>query len=290
MGKNRAIIKDSIGLRITKAIVFIVFVLYALSLIFPFVWMLFNSFKTNSEFFKNVWAMPENIKNGLTNLVTAVTMKKNDSTILTMTLRSLILTLLGTVLSLTSASTISYAVSKFKFTGRNLIYLIAITIMIVPTIGTTSATYKLINDLGLYDNYLAILLMYSGGFGFQFLLLYGVFKSISWSYAEAAMVDGASDFKVFRTIMLPMAFPTLVPLAIMDIISYWNDYFTPYMYLKDKPTLAVGLQSMVSQMEYKANWPALFMLMIISMIPIMILFVCFQKQIMANVTTGGLKG
>lgn len=288
--KHKKAIKDSMGLRITKVIVFVIFVMYALTLVFPFVWMLYNSFKTNQEFFKDVWAFPSNFANGWTNFKTAITMKKSNSTILTMTLRSVLLTLSGTLLSLISASTISYVVAKYKFKGRNLIYMIAITIMIVPTIGSTSATYKLINNLGLYDNYLAILLLYSGGFGFQFLLLYGVFKSISWSYAEAAMVDGASDFKIFTTVMVPMAMPTLVPLAIMDIISLWNDYFTPYMYLKGKPTLAVGLQSMVSQMEYSANWPALFMLMIISMIPILIIFIVFQKQIMANVTAGGLKG
>ena len=290
MIRHKRAIKDNLGLRITKVIVFAIFIIYALTLVFPFVWMLYNSFKTNQEFFKDVWAFPTNFGNGWKNLKTAVTMKISDSSIFTMTLRSVFLTLAGTLLSLISASTISYVVAKYKFKGRNLIYLIAITIMIVPTIGSTSATYKLINNLGLYDSYLALLLLYSGGFGFQFLLLYGVFKSISWSYAEAAMVDGASDFKIFTTVMVPMAMPTLVPLAIMDIIALWNDYFTPYMYLKGKPTLAVGLQSMVSQMEYKANWPALFMLMLISMLPIIIIFIIFQKQIMANVTAGGLKG
>ena len=286
--KNK--VKDATSLKITKIVIFSVFVLYAISLVFPFAWMVYNSFKTNQEFFQNIWSFPKNLSNGWKNVVTAVTMEKSGSTILMMTFRSVFLTLAGTFLSLASASTISYVVAKYKFKGRNLIYLVAITIMIVPTIGSTSATYNLINKLGLYDSYLALLLLYSGGFGFQFLLLYGVFKSISWSYAEAAMVDGASDFKIFTRVMLPMAMPTLVPLAIMDIISLWNDYFTPYMYLKGKPTLAVGLQSMVSQMEYNANWPALFMLMIISMIPIMIMFVLFQKQIMANVTAGGLKG
>ena len=283
-------IKDSAGLKVTKVIVFVLFMIYAITLIFPFIWMFYNSFKTNPEFWQSVWSFPKNLGNGWKNFITAITMKKSGSTIIEMTLRSVFLTLAGTLLSLISSSTISYVVSKYKFKGRNLIYIVAITIMIVPTIGATSATYKLINNLGLYNNYLGILLLYSGGFGFQFLLLYGVFKSISWSYAEAAMVDGASDFKIFSTVMLPMAMPTLVPLAIMDIISLWNDYFTPYMYLKGKPTLAVGLQSMVSQMEYNANWPALFMLMIISMIPILIIFIVFQKQIMANVTAGGLKG
>ena len=290
MTKKSKVVKDSKQLKITKIIVFFIFTVYALSLLFPFVWMIYNSFKTNSEFFANVWALPVDISNGLINFKYALSMEISDSTILEMTIRSVFLTIIGTFVGLASTSTVAYAVAKYKFPGRNLIYAVAISIMLIPTIGSTSATYKLINDLGLYDEYLALILLYSGGFGFQFLLLHGVFKSISWQYAEAAMIDGASDLKVFTKVMLPMATGTLVPLAILNAIGIWNDYFTPYLYLKGKPTLAVGLQSMVNQMEYNANWPALFSLMLISMVPIIIIFTVFQKQIMANVTAGGLKG
>ena len=290
MAKKHLVVKDSKQLQITKIIVFVIFVAYALSLIFPFVWMIYNSFKTNSEFFENVWALPKDLSNGFVNLEYALSMKISDSTILTMTIRSIVITIVGTLVGLASTSTVSYVVAKYKFPGRSVIFAVAVSIMLIPTIGSTAATYKLINDLGLYDEYLALILLYSGGFGFQFLLLHGVFKSISWQYAEAAMMDGASDFKVFTNVMLPMATGTIVPLAILNAISIWNDYFTPYLYLKSKPTLAVGLQSMVNQMEYNANWPALFTLMLISMLPIIIIFIAFQKQIMAIVTAGGLKG
>ena len=275
--KNK--IKDSKQLVITKSIVLVIFILYAITLIFPFIWMIYNSFKTNPEFFSDIWALPEDLTNGFVNLKYALSLEINNSTILTMTLRSIFLTIVGTLVGLASTSCVSYVVAKYKFPGKNLIYAVAISIMLIPTIGSTSATYKLINDLGLYDNYLALILMYSGGFGFQFLLMHGVFKSISWQYAEAAMMDGASDFKVFTKVMLPMSMGTMVPLGILNAINIWNDYFTPYLYLKGKPTLAVGLQSMVSQMEYNANWPALFTLMIISMIPIIIVFVSFQNKL-----------
>lgn len=287
---KKTAIKDSMQLRITKYVVFVVFILYSITLIFPFIWMIYNSFKTNPEFFADIWALPQNMMNGLENLKYALTLEISNSTIITMTLRSLLLTVVGTLVGLASTSCVSYVVAKYNFPGKNLIYAVAISIMLIPTIGSTSATYKLINDLGLYDNYIALILLYSGGFGFQFLLLHGVFKSISWQYAEAAYMDGASDFKVFTKVMLPMSMGTLVPLGILNAINIWNDYFTPYLYLKGKPTLAVGLQSMVNQMEYNANWPALFSLMLISMVPIITLFISFQKQIMSNVTAGGLKG
>lgn len=283
-------VADPASLKIAKVIMFVIFFLYAASLIFPFVWMFLNMFKTNTEFFQDVWSWPSDFSNGWENLKTALTKEMMGSNILEMTLRSFLISIAGTILSLASASCVSYVVSKFKFFGRNALYVLAVMVMVVPTLGSTSATYKLINDLGLFDNPLVLLLLYSGGFGFQFLLLYGAFKSISWSYAEAAYIDGCSEFGVFTKIMLPMVMPSLIPLGILNFIGYWNDYYTPYLYLKNKPTLAVGLQAYVNQMQYDANWPALFALMLFSMLPIIILFIAFQKQIMNNVTTGGLKG
>lgn len=287
--KNKAV-RDPKQLRIAKVISFIIFFLYAASLIFPFLWLILNMFKTNIEFFQNVWAWPQNLGNGLTNLNTALTRTMMGSTIWEMTLRSLWISIAGTFLSLMSSSALAYVVAKYRFFGRNFLYVLAIMVMVVPTVGATSATYKLIGDLGLFDNPIAILLIYSGGFGFQFLLLYGVYRSISWSYAEAALVDGANDFTIYFKIMIPMAVPSIIPLGILNFIGNWNDYFTPFLYLKNRPTLAVGLQAFVNQMEYDANWPALFALMLFSMLPIIILFIIFQKQIMSNVTTGGLKG
>lgn len=269
---------------------FVVFFIYAASLIFPFIWMFLNMFKTNAEFFQDVWSWPKDFSNGWINLKTVLNRKMMGSNVWEMTLRSFFIATIGTLLSLASASCVAYVVAKFKFFGRNALYILAVMVMVVPTIGSTSATYKLIGDLGLYDNILALILLYSGGFGFQFLLLYGAFKSISWSYAESAYIDGANELTVFIRIMLPMVLPSLIPLGILNFIGFWNDYYTPFLYLKNNPTLAVGLQAYVNQMQYDANWPALFALMLFSMLPIIIIFIAFQKQIMTNVTTGGLKG
>lgn len=288
--KKSKSVRDPVSLRIAKGIMFVVFFIYAASLIFPFVWMFLNMFKTNAEFFQDVWSWPKDFSNGWVNLKTVLNRKMMGSNVWEMTLRSFFIATIGTLLSLASASCVAYVVAKFKFFGRNALYILAVMVMVVPTIGSTSATYKLIGDLGLYDNILALILLYSGGFGFQFLLLYGAFKSISWSYAESAYIDGANELTVFIKIMLPMVLPSLIPLGILNFIGFWNDYYTPFLYLKNNPTLAVGLQAYVNQMQYDANWPALFALMLFSMLPIIIIFIAFQKQIMTNVTTGGLKG
>jgi ABC-type glycerol-3-phosphate transport system permease component len=206
-------IKDSTSLRVTKIIVFVLFVIYALSLLFPFAWMIFNSFKTNQEFYKNVWAWPQSFNNGWKNFISAMSMKVGSSTILMMALRSVYLSIGGTVLSIISALCVSYVVAKYNFPGRNVLYFVAVGVMLIPAIGSTSTTYKLISDMNLLDNPLALLLLDSGGFGFQFLLLYSAFRSISPAYKEAASIDGAGDFTIFSKIMVPMVWPTIAPLG-----------------------------------------------------------------------------
>ena len=135
--------------------------------------------------------------------------------------------------------------------------------------------------------------MASGGFGFNFVMVYGFFRSISTTYAEAAQLDGASDFTVFIKVMIPQVMPSLIAIGIISAINYWNDYFTPYMYLRQFPTVAVGLQKLVDLAEYGtdgASVTVLFAAMLISIIPPVAVFVAFQKTIMENTVAGGLKG
>ncbi|GHU98060.1 sugar ABC transporter permease [Clostridia bacterium] len=269
-------------------ITFAVFALYALSLLFPFVWVLLNAFKTNAEFFDNVWRLPKEWK--FSNFADAFKLKVGQTTLPDMLVNSLILVVGGTVLSVFFSVCAAYVVAKYKFKGSGFIYTAAIIIMLVPTVGSLSASYKLMVDLKLYNTYIGVLLQYSGGFGFNFILLYGFLRSISWSYAEAGQIDGCSDFRIFISIMLPQAVPALFAVGIVQAIGLWNDYFTPYMFLRKHPTLAVGMQQLVSTMQYGGTLPVLFALMLISLIPVIAVFSAFQKTIIENTVAGGLKG
>ena len=132
--------------------------------------------------------------------------------------------------------------------------------------------------------------MASSGFGTGFLLLYATFKNVSWTYAEAAFIDGSSHFRVFFEIMLPQVMPTVISILIITSIGVWNDYYTPFMYLPTKPTIAVGLYEIQSNAVTKQEYTMFFALMLISVLPIAILFVIMQNTIMENVVSGGIKG
>lgn len=269
-------------------IVFALFAVYAFTLIFPFIWIFYNSFKNNGEFFKNVWALPSVWRGE--NWLESFELKVNSVSIAGMYGNSLVFVIVNTVISMTTCSMTAYALSKYEFRGKGLFYSTAILIMLIPSVGSIASLYKLYTDVKLYDTYLGIFIMSAGGFGMGFLLLYGYFKNLSWSYAEAAFVDGAGDWTVFLKIMMPMALPALGAVGIISSIGTWNDFFTVYMYAPSKTTVAVGLNSLVELMKSRANYPKLFAAMLLSLVPILALFIAFNKTIMENTVAGGLKG
>ena len=268
-------------------IMFALFVLYAISLLFPFVWCLMNSFKGMQEFFYNVNGLPEkwyfdNWKNSLTLSI------DNNITIPQMYLNSVILTVGCTFFSMFSCSATAYVLTKFDFYGKSAIYTAAIVIMMIPTMGSMAAMYRLYNTIGLINTYTGIFITAMGGFGSGFLLLYGFYKNLSWTYAEAAQIDGAGHFRIYFGIMLPMAVPALTAVGILTGIGFWNDYFTVYMYAPEKANIAYGIQRISS--EAGTDLPQVFAAMMLSVIPVLVVFACFQKTIMQNTAVGGVKG
>ena len=274
--------------KIVIGIVFAIFLIYAFTLIFPFVWCFYNSFKTNTEFFKNVWSMPKQWL--FKNWVDAFSLSVRGVNILGMFGNSARITIFNTTVNIFMSARTAYIITKYPFKGSSLFYSTALILMMIPSVGSMASTYRIYHELKLYDTYAGIMLGAFGGFGSSFVLLYGFFKNLDWSYAEAAFIDGANEYQVFFKIMLPMALPGLISVGILSAIGVWNDYFTIYMYAPSKVTIAVGMQGLVTQMQYRANYPLLFAVMIMSIIPVLTVFSIFQKTIMENTTVGGVKG
>lgn len=273
-------------------VIFVIFSVYAFTLIFPFAWMFVNSFKTNQEFFTNVWALPQSFSFRNYTSVLGYNMQTSAGTfnITHMFILSIGITLAATVINTLLSTMAAYVIARYKFKGRNLLYSVALFTLIMPIVGTLPAQFRLMQNLGLYNSVIGILVLYSGSFGFTFFIMHGYFKNISPTYAEAAFVDGASDFQVFLRIMLPMAKPIMISLAIIYGIGIWNDYITPSIYLKNYPTLAVGIRYLTQTMVSTGAYAEMFATMIISIVPILAIFIAFRNTIMENMVAGGLKG
>lgn len=182
-----------------------------------------------------------------------------------------------------------YVVCKYNFHGKKLIYNLVLVVMMIPVMGSFTAQYKLYTKLNLVNSPL-ILIASASGFGSTFLYVYSFFKTVSWNYAEAAFIDGAGHFTVFYKIMLPMVMPMLLAFFVMGFVGAWNDVQGPLTWLEELPTLSYGIYAYEQMAKYYANQPIYFSGVILSIIPVVILFILFQNAIMNNVSIGGLKG
>lgn len=273
--------------RITLTIVFVVFVLYAITLIYPFVMMFYNSFKQSNEFFKNIWSIPKNPTSENYKEIFGIKFMKTG--IIGMFKNSVILVTIGVGIGILLSCMTSYIIAKYPFKGSKFVYSLVVVCMMIPTTGSLSATYNLLFKTKLLNKFIGNFLM-QGGFGGVFLYLYAYFKSVSWTYAESAFIDGAGHARVFFQIMLPQVMGGVMAFFLISFISAWNDYFTQYLFLRAKPTIAVGLQMIVSKYQRQNDWPKIFAGSTIVIIPTLVFFAIFSRKIMENTSVGGIKG
>lgn len=287
--KTKKLFNKSRREKIVFTVVEIIFALYAIVLVYPFVWAFLSSLKSNTEYFYNMFSLPKEWL--FSNYITAFELLEYEGTnFVGMIFNSIWFTVGSTVLAVLVSSITAYIVAKYEFFGRNLLYGLAIFIMLIPIVGALPATYKVYAAIGILDSPL-IVLSYAGGFGFNFIVMSSFFKALPWSYAEAAAIDGAGHFRILVQVMLPQAVAPIVSLSILAAIGIWNDYMTPILFLPSYQTLASGLYNYQEIMKYKgANVPVYFAGVLMSMVPIMVLFACFSNTIMDKTYAGGLKG
>ena len=277
--------------RVLFIIMFMIFLIFAISFIFPFLWILLNSFKPAGEFAENFSGWPSYLT--FENFIQAFTYKDvstKNFTIFQMLGMSILIAGVGTIVTVFVSSCAAYVLAKYKFPGRSVIFAIVIFSLIVPIVGALPSQIQLMRAMGLDGTVIGCIFIYSGGFGANFLLLYSFFKSLSWTYVEAARIDGASDFRIFFQIIIPMAKGPMIAISIIQLIGLWNDYLTPSIYLPNYPTIAVGLKYLSDSMISKANYTMLFATIILTLLPIVLIFCFFSKTIMENTSVGGLKG
>lgn len=277
------------GAKIVFAIAFLLFFAYAFSLILAFGWGFISSLKTIREYAKDPFGFPAELQ--FINYINAFrTLEFEGVTMPMMVWNSIWFSLGSVLLSLFFTALTAYVTSKYRFFGREFLYAFAVFMMIIPTYGTFVATYRLYHELQMVDSY-TILLSATGGFtGMNYFLLYSYFKSISSSYSEAASLDGAGHYKIFFSIMMPMAKPMLISIFMLSFIGKWNDYMAPILYLPKKLTLASGLYKYQEIVMDSGDYPMLFAGLFISILPIFILFSVLHETMMTNMNIGGLKG
>ena len=265
----------------------VIFCVYAVVLIFPELWLLVNSFKDFLEFSDSPWGIPQKLQwSNYAFIFENFAMGEAF-------INSIILCLACPTAGVISTTFAEYALSKFEFRGKKILYFIHILPMLICITGSTSTMYIFFNDLGIYDTFISMIWSSAGGVGMNFLLVYAVFKNVSRTYMEAAEIDGADDFTVFIKIMLPQAIGIVGTLWMLSFIGQWNEYASYQLFLPSHPTVStalVSIQTNVTSGIYANHYPEFFAAIMISILPVIVIFLVFQEQIMQISLGGGIKG
>ena len=270
-------------------VVFVLFCIYAFLLLYPYLWAFMTTFKLENDYNNNRVGFPEiwtfdNYINAFTELSAA------GRSLITMLFNSLWYSVGGTLVAIAASTVSAYVVAKYRFPGRQLVYGTALFTMVLPIIGALPSQYTMYGKLNILDSPF-YLITFANGLGFNFIILYGFFKSLPWSYIEASYLDGAGHFRTFISVMIPQAMPVIASLGIVAFISTWNDYMNPILFLESFPTMSMGLYIYQQEtMQQGVNIPILFAGVVMSVIPVLTLFIVFQNSINSLTLGGGLKG
>ncbi|GFI64771.1 L-arabinose transport system permease protein AraQ [Lachnospiraceae bacterium] len=276
------------GLHLFQVLVFILLAFYAFTLIYAMGWAVLSSLKTQMEFSTNLVGLPKEWK--FDNYLQAFrSVQAGGHNMFEMFFNSIWYSCGGALLGVIASAMVAYVVAKYEFPGRGLVYAVALVTMMIPVVGSFPSQYRMYSQLGILDSPLLLVTKFSG-FGFNFVMLYSFFKTLSWTYAEAGFIDGASHLKVFLKVMLPQALPVMGSLFLVATVQLWNEYMEPNLFLQSHPTLSSGLYVFQLEMTRGTNYPLLFAGLIVSVIPVIILFAKFQNTMMESMSMGGLKG
>jgi multiple sugar transport system permease protein len=265
-----------------KLFVYSILAAVSLVILFPLLVIVSSSFKTESEIFTfPMTVIPQKIV--FTNFLQL--MDKFPGYIF----NSFKLTIIIVIIQVVTATTAGYAFSKLIWKGREVLFMIFVSSMMIPIYVYIIPQFILIRSLGLYDSHLSIILIASFS-AFGTFLCRQFFLGIPHSYVEAAEMDGAGHFYIFTRIILPLSKPVIATLVIFSFRYFWNDFFTPLIYLTSPglKTLPLGMSDFVTE-TYTYTGPQMAA-SLIAIIPVLAVFLLAQKYIIQGVSAYGVKG
>lgn len=271
-------------IRISRVIVYAVLIILMLFMLLPFAWMVSASLKLD----KDVFRFP-------IEWIPAVPQWDNYSTIwtripfLTFFMNTFKLTVIITLLQLVTSSFAAYAFAKLKFPGRDWLFLAYIGSIAIPWQVYMVPQFIMMRRFSLVDTHLSLILLQAFS-AFGVFLLRQFFVSIPDEILDAARIDGMSEYGIFYRIMLPLSKPALATLTIFTSVAVWNDFMGPLIYLNSMKlkTIQLGLRMFIQQ--YSADYALIMAAALVSLIPVVVLFLLLQRFFIEGIASTGVKG
>ncbi|WP_439876642.1 carbohydrate ABC transporter permease (plasmid) [Bacillus mycoides] len=267
-----------------RVIMYIVLITYGLVTLYPFLWAVLAAFKPYKEI----------VSGGLSLLPQEPTLDNfkyiftRDPLFTKWIINSFIIATLGTIVNVILNTMSGYALARLRFPGRNYVFLLILTVMMVPGQILLIPNYLIMRSLGFLDTYAALILPGAINFAYIFMMRQ-FFVNFPKEIEEAAQVEGLSRFKTFWKVVFPMARASVATQAVFVFLAFWNEFLKPLLYITspEKYTLTLGLQSFQSQNA--TQWNYIMAASVISIIPIIIIYIVLNRYFMQGFRIGGDK-
>jgi len=277
---------------VLKSLVYCALCSYLVIVLFPMLWLLYTSLKTDREIFLDPFSLPALDDLQWVNFTNAWAKGFFGDYFF----NSVLLTVATVLGSLLLSAMAAYALARFTFPGVRPLFFYFLAGLMVPLQLAIVPLFFQMKDFGLLNSRWGILIVYVAfGMPFAVFILTGFFKSLPSGLHESALIDGAGEFRAFWSIMLPLARPGLITVGIFSFLSTWNEFFMAFMFLSGEGsqhlrTLPLGLANITIVSQYRSDWGMAFAGLVLIMTPTLVVYGFLQQYLTKGITVGALKG
>lgn len=265
-------------------------VLWAVMIVLPFVWITLGSFKTDAEIGKSAWTRP-------TDWSLDVFVRAWEKGIGGYLLNTVIVLVFSVTLTMLLGSMAAYVLARYEFPGNRVLYYLFVAGAMFPVYLALVPLFFMVKNMGMLNTFQGLILVYVAySLPFTVFFMHSFFRALPTAVHEAALIDGCSHSRAFFQIMLPMARPGLLSVGVFNVLGQWNQYILPLTLMQkqsggdsDHSVLTQGLVNLMLQQGYNGDMPALFAGMTIAMVPVLAVYLIFQRQVQAGLTAATLK-
>jgi N-acetylglucosamine transport system permease protein len=264
----------------------VILAVWGLAVTLPLIWAFIGAVKSDKEILSSPWGMPATLQWG--NFADAWSDARMGEFFL-----NTVIVLAGSVTgTMVLGAMAAYVLARFEFPGNRLIYYVFIAGMAFPVFLAMVPLFGMMRNMGILNTHHGLILVYiAHSMPFTVFFLHAFFRTLPTSIAEAALIDGASHTRTFFQVMMPLAKPGLISIGIFNFLGQWNQYMLPLVLNQQEgdQVLTQGLASLAFNSGYDGKWGLMFAGIVLATLPVLVVYIAFQRQVQAGLTAGALK-
>ncbi|WP_246552226.1 carbohydrate ABC transporter permease [Vallitalea pronyensis] len=270
---------------IKNATIYFLLIMFLVVCMFPLLWLILNSFKTQEDLFTNTWGLPKSWT--LNNYVNAVI----EGNIGNYFINSLLISVVSVSITIFLSTMTSYGITRLKWKLSGIVLSLFLMGMMIPTYGSIIPLYSIFNMTHILGKYIAVIIPnVTFAIPMSIFIMTGFFSTLPRELEEAAIIDGCSLLKAFWKVIMPLVKPGIITIAVISFINAWNDLLFPQIFLSDqnKMTLPVGLMAFKGM--YATDYVGMIAAIVITVIPVIVIYSLLHQRIIGGLVSGAVKG